>query len=949
MKSLSQSDYGLIRSLYQDVYAPDIAESILDEFTDEDLDDLTDEYIEEQVIEFFEECLEEGLDIDIVEQTICESVDTELEILTEVTNPAQVAAMRMRDKTSASSGEGQKSGRDAGSMARAKLKVSKQKVGSASPEKKASKLSQIKGAVKKVGQAAKGGVGLATRAVGTAVRAGSAVKSAAKKGYERGRQGSGGGSSSSSSSDSGSDSGSSSSSDSGSSSSSSSSGTGPSSSSSSTGGGSSAAPRKRKDGLLKRGLKKVVRGITKGVSAAAGAVKAGADSLTDRARKEDMNYNKELATIKELYSQVCNHQSEEVEEYIDFLITEGYDCSDLTWNDMYEEYESLDEGLRSAVKRLLGKKKEEPAKPMSRGDELRKKYNVGPEKSDTSAKAQILKKTRAKAESDQKEFGGSRYSKGVADRSKAAHERQLKGGYSKYGADDARGSGNKARKRAAALTKEELEATGLFTVKEIEAIVESENVDEAMSSYDRNRKRAAQRAADRNAARAAGKTGVVPGVGYVTPRREKETYTDEKGTVRHKSGAKNEEFEQLDEISKKLARSYLNKNIEDQDKTDKYVYTKGRKHDDAMKGMDRLEKREKGGARAQGKLYKGTPNEGPEDKNTKVPATGKDPNYNPLLHYPQDKKEKSKGLKGLVKRLTRKEELESLHQAYLSMTNEGEQLDEISKKLARSYVEKGIDDQRSLDKKAYAKGTSEKDGIRALEKIDKRDKGIGMAHDKLYKGTPNEIERNKKIKVPATGKDPAHNYPQDKPKGLKGFVKRLTRKEELESLHQAYLSMTNEGEQLDEISKKLARSYVDKATDDRDKNAKDWKSTSSGEAFNKAERREKNIQRATSKLYKGTPAGEIMGTGNPAKVSATGEDPAEPKEKSKGLKGLVKRITRKEELELDENRRAARAAGGYKDDSKKQTDPSKAGFTGISNSIADIMKQNKEIEARKKK
>ena len=80
----------------------------------------------------------------------------------------------------------------------------------------------------------------------------------------------------------------------------------------------------------------------------------------------------------------------EVEEYVDFLITEGYDCSDLTWDDMYEEYQSLDEGLRSAVKRLLGKKKEEPAKPMSRGDQLRKKYNVGPEKSDTSAKAQIL-------------------------------------------------------------------------------------------------------------------------------------------------------------------------------------------------------------------------------------------------------------------------------------------------------------------------------------------------------------------------------------------------------------------------------------------------------------------------------------------------------------------------------------------------------------------------------
>ena len=46
-----------------------------------------------------------------------------------------------------------------------------------------------------------------------------------------------------------------------------------------------------------------------------------------------------------------------------------------------------------------------------------------------------------------------------------------------------------------------------------------------------------------------------------------------------------------------------------------------------------------------------------------------------------------------------------------------------------------------------------------------------------------------------------------------------------------------------------------------------------------------------------------------------------------------------EETEIAENRRAARAAGGYKDDSKKQTDPSKATLC----SIADIMRQNKEI------
>ena len=89
------------------------------------------------------------------------------------------------------------------------------------------------------------------------------------------------------------------------------------------------------------------------------------------------------------------------------------------------------------------------------------------------------------------------------------------------------------------MRKEELEASGLFTEEEINAILkDDEQFDEAMSSYDRNRKRAAQRAAARNAARDAGKTGVVPGVGYVSPRRERETYVDSAGTTRHKSGAK---------------------------------------------------------------------------------------------------------------------------------------------------------------------------------------------------------------------------------------------------------------------------------------------------------------------------------------------------------------------------------------------------------------------------
>ena len=57
----------------------------------------------------------------------------------------------------------------------------------------------------------------------------------------------------------------------------------------------------------------------------------------------------------------------------------------------------------------------------------------------------------------------------------------------------------------------------------------------------------------------------------------------------------------------------------------------------------------------------------------------------------------------------------------------------------------------------------------------------------------------------------------------------------------------------------------------------------------------------------------------------------------------------KEEVEnVDENRRAARAAGGYKDDSKKQPDPSKKGFTGIGNmSIDQIRKMSARIEKEK--
>ena len=63
---------------------------------------------------------------------------------------------------------------------------------------------------------------------------------------------------------------------------------------------------------------------------------------------------------------------------------------------------------------------------------------------------------------------------------------------------------------------------------------DEKNVDEAMSSYDRNRKAAAKRAADRNALRRSGKMG---------GRMERETYTSEGGARMHYKGYKAREGE----------------------------------------------------------------------------------------------------------------------------------------------------------------------------------------------------------------------------------------------------------------------------------------------------------------------------------------------------------------------------------------------------------------------
>jgi len=148
--------------------------------------------------------------------------------------------------------------------------------------------------------------------------------------------------------------------------------------------------------------------------------------------------------------------NEEVELWVNELLEEGYDLSEYTWDDMFEIY--LDEGIGSAIRGLFSKKKEdETPKPQSRGDQLRARYNVGPEKSDTSAKRKILNRAKGNAERAQTQVDMGNASQSYADKAKGAHNKYLKAGYSKYGADlPPVGRGNKARKRAAAMTPREI-------------------------------------------------------------------------------------------------------------------------------------------------------------------------------------------------------------------------------------------------------------------------------------------------------------------------------------------------------------------------------------------------------------------------------------------------------------------------------------------------------------
>lgn len=116
-------------------------EGVLDEFHDSELMFLSNELIEEVVEEFFYECLEEGYEVDEIEDMIIESIETSASIL----NEAKVTL-----------------GHD--------TKI----------ERKNNRLEKVKSAVKKVAR----GVG---RAAGAAVRGAKAIGREVKAGYAAGR------------------------------------------------------------------------------------------------------------------------------------------------------------------------------------------------------------------------------------------------------------------------------------------------------------------------------------------------------------------------------------------------------------------------------------------------------------------------------------------------------------------------------------------------------------------------------------------------------------------------------------------------------------------------------------------------------------------------------------------------------------------------------------------
>ena len=210
---------------------------IFEEMSDWEVSLLNDVMIEEIITEVFMEELNEGREVDDITDMLCESIDYTVSLLTEVTSPAKVNALRLKNKN----------------------KESQEKE---SP--KASKLDRVKSIAKKVGSKLRAGAvkgaEVAGKAAGHAKNLAKDMGSAAKKGYASTQ------SSSSSSSDSSDSSSSSSSSDS----------------------SSSSESKPKKPGLLSRIGSKLKSGLKKAVGSGARAVSRGARKVARKLGEETL-------------------------------------------------------------------------------------------------------------------------------------------------------------------------------------------------------------------------------------------------------------------------------------------------------------------------------------------------------------------------------------------------------------------------------------------------------------------------------------------------------------------------------------------------------------------------------------------------------------------------------------------------------------------------------------
>lgn len=284
-KTMLPSDIRSLYEAYNKIYAPKF-ETILDEMTDEQVDELTDDLIEEIIEEVFCEYLEEGYEIDDIENVLVESLDNSIaalneEVLMEL-NPYAPAGSKESGAYNKATTQSKRSAESAAKRAETieKVKGAVKKVGSKIKQKAAGAAvsayaagKMAKGAAKSAGKAALSGAGEAAgKAVKYAKKAGQAVSSGYKKGSEDGGE------------------------EESSSSPSTSTPSKPQAQSSQSSGSSGGSIRRAAGSLLKKGVKKVL-GL--GARAVAGTAR-GVHSLADKAAKrlgEDVEQVNEAGPI----------------------------------------------------------------------------------------------------------------------------------------------------------------------------------------------------------------------------------------------------------------------------------------------------------------------------------------------------------------------------------------------------------------------------------------------------------------------------------------------------------------------------------------------------------------------------------------------------------------------------------------------------------------------------